>query len=195
MCPSWVLWRGVKVDVIQRNRKPEEKTEGLNRAIQIHVKDRILIVPHPSNWPCHFVTDEEFSIVSGIWLDLYDRGARIRPGLDSRLHSDRVTSLVKYEVRAAAYRKLLIGVIVEHVALIRVRLTPGKFMGADIGGFAIISRAHVLGWDQVSLVHQDPVRDAVVAVAAVIVGSIWERASERIDPCARANAVLITVQS
>jgi len=162
--------------------KEKGDTERLDGPIQVHVKDGILIVPATAIG-CYLVTDEEFSIVSLVWLDLDHCCTRICPNLDSRLHSHGVTGLVKYEVRRpAADRKLLVGEIVKHVALIWMRLAPGEFMRADVGGFAIIGRTWVIARNQVACFHQDPVRHAVVHVAAVVVGVRWERAGERIDP-------------
>ena len=62
--------------------------EGLNGAIQVHVKDGVLIMPQPGIWASYLVTDEEDPIVTRIGLNLIDCGARSCPGLDSRLHSD-----------------------------------------------------------------------------------------------------------
>ena len=62
--------------------------ERLNSAIQVHVKDGILIMPDSRGRPSYLVTDEEETIVTRIGLDLLYCGARSCPGLDSRLHSD-----------------------------------------------------------------------------------------------------------
>ena len=74
------------------------------------------------------------------------------------------------------------GNIVKHVTLPGVRLAPGVFMRANVGGFAKIGRARVLCCVQVTRLHQDPVGYAVVDVAAVVIGVRWERSRERIDP-------------
>jgi hypothetical protein len=62
-------WR-VEIDVTQWDRKAEENLKGLNRAIQIHVKDGVLIMPQPGIWPCYLVTDEEDPIIALVRLDL-----------------------------------------------------------------------------------------------------------------------------
>ena len=153
----------------------ESHFKGLYGAIQVHVKDGILIVPHPIRRACYLIADKEDSIVTRIGFNLRYRGASICPSLDSRLHSHRVTSLVKGEIgRTAGNRKLLIRVIVKHVALVRMCLAPGVFVRADVGGFAIIARAWVLRWDEISHVNQDPVRNPIVVVGTVFVGSVWE---------------------
>jgi hypothetical protein len=48
----------------------DDNLEGLDGAIQVHVKDGILIVPHPGSWACHFVTDVESAIITWIGLNL-----------------------------------------------------------------------------------------------------------------------------
>lgn len=122
--------------------------ERLNGAVQVHVKNRILIVPHTGIRPCYFVSDKKDSIVTGIWLDLLYSCARTYPRLDGRFHSDGRTDSGKIEkCRAAADRKLTVGVIVKHVALPRMRLTPRVFMRAYVGGFAKIGRTRIVSWD------------------------------------------------
>jgi hypothetical protein len=188
-------WR-VELDVTQRNWKPEENLKGLNCAVEVHVKDGILIMPHPGIWPRYLGTDEEDPIVTRIGFDLADCRARTCPGLDSRLHSDRTTHRRKSEIwRAAADRKLTIREIVKHVALCRMRLAPGVFMRANVSGFTKISGSRISRRSQVSHVNQDPVRHAVMVVAGVVVGVRWESSGERIDPCAGANLVLVAVQT
>ena len=179
-----MLRRRMKSYVAQaRGLKPEHNLEGLDGPIQVHVKDGILIVPDSRIWPCYLVTDEEKPIVTRIGFDLSHRCARSCPCLDSWLHSHRATDWRKAEIRrAAANRELAVGEIVKHVAFRRMRLAPGVFMRADVGGFAIIGRAWIPPWDQVTRFHQDPVRYAVVDMAAVVVRVRWERSRERIDP-------------
>src|SRR4030095_14875540 len=149
MCPTGMLRRGMEPNIGKSSLKSHLK--GLNSAIKVHVKDSVLIVPDSGRGTCYFVTDEEDSIVTRVRLHLANCGAGICPGLDSRLHAHRVTSLVKGEIgRAAADQKLLIGEIVKHVAFSRVRLAPGVLMRSDVGGFAIIRNARILSWDEVS---------------------------------------------
>ena len=76
-----------------------------------------------------------------------------------------------------------------------MRLAPSIFMRADVGGFAKIGRARISRRHQITRLHQDAVRNAVVDVSAVVVGIRWERSGERIDPGARADQVLVAVQS
>ena len=55
-----------------------------------------------------------------------------------------------------------------------MRLTPCVFMRAKVGGFAKIGRTRIFAWHQITRLNQDPVRYAVVNVAAVVVGCITE---------------------
>ena len=64
-------------------------------------------------------------------------------------------------------------------------LAPCEFMRGNVSGFAKIVDARELVR---SRLHQDPVRDTVVHVAAVIVRIRREYPGERIDPGARADA-------
>ena len=66
--------------------------------------------------------------------------------------------------------------------------------GTKVGGFAKIGRARISPWHQITRLHQDSVRYAVMNVPAVIVGVRRERSGERIDPGARADAVLVAIQ-
>ena len=44
-------------------------------------------------------------------------------------------------------------------------------MRADVGSFTKIAGSRILRWDQITRLHQDPVRHAIMAMAAVIIGS------------------------
>ena len=143
ICPTGMLRRGVESNIAQVRRKEwKNDFEGLNRPIQVHVKDGILVVPNASRGPCHLITDEESPIVSGIGLVFGHCCARTCPGLDSRLHSDRTTHRRKGEIcRAAANRELAIRSVVIHVAFPRVRLAPGVFVWGDVLRFSEIGCA------------------------------------------------------
>lgn len=78
----------MEVDVAQWDRKAEEKFKGLDGPIEIHVKHGIFIVPQSGRWPCYFVADEKHPIITRIRFNLLDCGARSRPCLDGRLHTD-----------------------------------------------------------------------------------------------------------
>ena len=93
----------MKSDIAQIRRKTwKNNFEGLNRTIQVHVKDGIVIVPHSGIWSCYLVTDKKDTIVTRIGLNLLYRGARSCPRLDRRLHSDGGTDRWKIEKCRAA---------------------------------------------------------------------------------------------
>ena len=76
-----------------------------------------------------------------------------------------------------------------------MRLAPGEFVRADVGSFTKITGARILRWDQITRLHQDPVRHAIMAMAAVIIGGRRKGTGERIYPGTRADAVLVTVKA
>ena len=192
----------MKSDIAQVRRKTwKNNFERLNRAIQVHVKDGVLIVPHSGIWPCYLVTDEEDPIVTRIRLNLLYCGACSCPGLDSRLHSDCRTDGCKVEkCRSTANGELAMRKIVKHVAFPRMRLAPGVFVRANVGGFAKIAGTGISTRDYITRLNQDAVRHAVVNVAAVVVWwrlrvSSREKARERIYPGAGPDAVLVAIQA
>ena len=75
-----------------------------------------------------------------------------------------------------------------------MRLTPAVLVRTKVSGFAKIGRTRVLCWVQVADLYPDPVRNAVVNVAVMVVGVRWKGSGERIDPGARTNAVLVAIQ-
>jgi hypothetical protein len=68
-------------------------------------------------------------------------------------------------------------------------------MGTDVSSFAKIAGSRILPWDQISRLDQDPVRHAIMAMAAMIVGSRWKRTRERVNPGARADAILVAIEA
>lgn len=170
--PTGVLRRRMESDVAQyRMRRVIDDFERLNPTIQVHIKDAILIMPDAGIWPCDLISNEELAIVTRIGLDFGHNCARACPCLDGRLHSHRATYRRKDEIRwPATHRELAIGEIVKHVALIGMRLAPGVFMRANIGGFAKITRTGIQRCVEVIHVYQDSVGYAVMAMTAVIVG-------------------------
>ena len=86
--PTGMLRRRVKSDVIDVNSSSQRHTERLNRAIQIHVIESVLIVPNSSRWIGHFVTHKPEAVVSRIRLQAIHR--RACPCPDGRLHSRSV---------------------------------------------------------------------------------------------------------
>ena len=84
-----MLGRRVKSDVTDVNSGSQRHTERLNRAIQIHIIENILIVPDSSRWVGYLVADKPEAVVSGIRLQAIHR--RACPCPDGRLHSRSVT--------------------------------------------------------------------------------------------------------
>lgn len=172
----------MKTDVTDVHSRPNGHTEGLDRAIEIFVIDREFIVPDAGRRIRHLVANQENAIVSRIGFELVHSGAGNCPGLDGGLHSHCVSESCKSEAGGAAYREVTVGDIVKHVALARMTLAPGVFMRTNVGGFSKIGCARILRRVQVAGLDPDPVRHAVMVVAAVVVGGRWEGASKGIDP-------------
>ena len=78
--PTWLLRRRMKFDVTDVRPGCERHTEGLDRAIQVHVIKSILIVPNTGTWVSHFVTHEPNPVVVWIGFNVVHRGARRYPG-------------------------------------------------------------------------------------------------------------------
>jgi len=186
----------VKTDVAYVNSSAQGHAEGLNSAVEIHVKQGILVVPDASTGVGYLVAHKPKTIVSGIGFDLVHRRSRTCPKLDGRLHTHSVRNRCKVKIRrAAADSEFTVGVIVKHVALVWMRLAPGILMGTDVSSFAKIAGSRILPWDQISRLDQDPVRHAIMAMAAMIVGSRWKRTRERVNPGARADAILVAIEA
>jgi len=127
----------------------------------------------PDSWTRtnHFVTHKPEAVISRIGLDLVYYRPCVRPSHDGRLHPNCRGHRAKIKRRIdAGYAEWPIGNIVIHVALTGMCLAPGVFVGADVCRFAKIGRTWIQACIQVRDVHADPVRNAVVTVAAVIVG-------------------------
>src|SRR5205085_637589 len=121
-------------------------TEGLNRAIQVLIINRVLVMPDAGGGIGDLVGHEANAIVSRIWLDLVDRCSR--PGIDRRLRSGGGSDGRKVETagggsRSASNRELTVGDIVVHVALPRMRLAPDVFMWGDVLSFGKVGRARI----------------------------------------------------
>lgn len=175
----------MKTNVADINSGAQRHAERLNRAVKVHVKQRVLIMPDAGGRISYFVAHKPNSVVAWIRLHLAYSCASICPCLDGGLHSHCVASLIEYEIRRTATdRKLLVREIVKHVALARMRLAPGELMRSDVGSFAVICRAGVLRRIEIRHVREDAMRYPIMVMAAVIISSGWKRAGKRIDPCA-----------
>ena len=83
--------------------------------------------------------------------------------------------------------KLTIGDIVVHVTLPGMRLTPCVLVRSDVLTLRKIGRSRVERRVQITRLNPDPVGDAVVAVAGMVIGNVpgGEEAREGIYPGAR----------
>ena len=81
----------MKVNVTDANSSAQRHTKRLNRAIKVHVKERILVMPDASIGVGHLIAHEPDTIIAGIGLDLVHGCARSHPFLDSRLHTHGAT--------------------------------------------------------------------------------------------------------
>jgi len=177
----------MKTDVTDVYSRSDRHTERLNRAIEIFVIDRVVIMPDSGRRIRHLVADEENTIVTGVGFDLVHSGASSRPCLDRGLHSHCATNGAKRETRSARDTELTVRDVVEHVALVRMTLAPRVLMRSNVCSFAEIRRIWIQCCVQVAVLDPDPVRHAVVNVAVVIIGGRREGSGERIDPCARTD--------
>jgi hypothetical protein len=86
-----VLRRRMKLDVSHIDSSSYRHAERLNRAIEVLVIERVLIVPDTGIWSSHFVTHEPDTIDSRSRFDLVYRGAG--PRLNGGLLPHRQTNL------------------------------------------------------------------------------------------------------
>ena len=85
VCPGGLLARRMKPNVRDVYSGSQRHAEGLDRAVEVLVVQRVFIVPDASGRIGHFVTHEPDAIVSRIRLLLIYRCAC--PSRDGRVHS------------------------------------------------------------------------------------------------------------
>ena len=185
----------MKADIANVHSGNQRHTEGLDRAIEVLIVERVFIVPHTGAGVSHFITHKPNAIVAWIGFDLIHCSPTRHPGLDGGLHSHRVANSRKIEIGGACDIKLPIRGIVKHVTLVGMRLAPGVLVWTKISGFAEIGCPRILSCVQVTAFNSDPVRHAVVLMAIVVVGGRWKGSGEGIDPGTRTDAVLVAVQA
>ena len=88
--PAGFLWRRVKVDVADVNRRSQRHAERLNRTVEVLIIKRVFVMPYTGTWVSHFVTHKPNPVVAWIGFGLVDR--RATPGHDGRLHLHRRAS-------------------------------------------------------------------------------------------------------
>jgi len=167
--PTGLLDRRVKADVGNVYSWPNRHAEGLDRAIEILVVERVFIVPDARTGICYFEAHKPDAVVSRVrFLPVYRRAG---PGHDSWLLAHGGANGAKTEgCRAATHVLPLVRSIVVHVALAWMTLAPGVFVRDDVLRFGEIEGALVLGRNQVTRVHQNSMRGYVMTVTGVIVG-------------------------
>jgi len=92
----------METDVAYVSCAAQGHTEGLNSAVEVHVKESILIVPYAGRWVGYFVAHQPNAVVTWIGFNLIDCRICSCPRLDSRLHSDRRTGGRKAEKGGSA---------------------------------------------------------------------------------------------
>jgi hypothetical protein len=161
-------WR-MKPDVSDIDSRSYWHGERLNRPIEVLVIERELIVPHAATQVGYFVTHEPDPIGPWSRFDWVAHG-RVSPGFNRRLLSHGRANWRKAESgRATANTVLLVRSVVVHVALAWMTLAPGVFVRHDVFRFGKIGSVRILRRDQVTGVHQNPVRCYIMTMAGVIV--------------------------
>jgi len=138
VCPAGFLTRGVKPDVRDVYSGCERHAEGLDPAVEVLVVQRVFIVPDASGGVRDFVAYKPDAI--GAWSRLNLVYRRARPSHNRRLlsHGGSCASKTKGLINSG-YGVRTVRSIVIHVALVRMTLTPGAFVGDDVFRFGKIS--------------------------------------------------------
>lgn len=173
----------MKSDVTEIGSRAERHAKGLNAAVEILVVQCVLIVIDSRRGIGHFATHKPDPVVSRIRLDLIYR--RPGPRRDGWMHSHGRTKRGKCEVRCAINRILTVGSVVIHVALPGMGLTPLVLKRRDILHFNEVGCALIERGVQITDINANPVRCAVMSVAAMVACISWKRSGERIDPGTR----------
>ena len=135
----------MKSYVTHGNSGSQGHSERLDRAIEVLVIDRVLVMPDSSVGTCDLVANESNAIARRSRrncrsrLDLVDR--RSRPGPDRSQLSLRGKSARGKCERTGRARDIVatVGDVVVHVALPGMRLAPDILMRGDVLRFGIIS--------------------------------------------------------
>ena len=166
-----MLWWRVKSDISNGDARSDGHGKSLDPAVQVLIVERVLVVPCAITEIGDFVTHEPDTIGPWSRLDLiHGRAVCPRPNHDRRLLSHGWTNSGEVKICwPATHAVLTVGSVVKHVALGWMTLAPEAFVRDDVVGFSKIGRAYVLRRDQVTRVHNNPVRRHVMTVASVIV--------------------------
>src|SRR5204863_4868434 len=110
---SGMIRRSVKAEIVQRDRTSERDAEGLDRAIEILVIERIFIMPDARGWIGDLVGNVGPAIHARLGFDRID--GRSGPGMNGAEHAHRVSHFNKGETGRAANIVTTIGSVVVHV--------------------------------------------------------------------------------
>jgi len=126
-------------DVYSGSNRHAERLDG---AIEVLVVERVFIVPDASGGVRDFVAHEPDAIGSRRGLDLVYR--RAGPSHDRRLlsHGGSCASKTKGLINSG-YGIRTVRSVVIHVALVRMTLAPGAFVGDNVFRFGKIRRSWV----------------------------------------------------
>src|SRR6476661_7118049 len=134
-----MLRRSVKADVRDVYSGSNRHAERLDRAIEVLVIECVFIVPDASTRVGDFVAHEPDTVGSSCGLDLvYYRAG---PSHDRRLlsHGGACGTKTKRLINSG-YGVRTVRRVVIHVALVRMTLAPGAFVGDDVFRFGKIRR-------------------------------------------------------
>src|SRR5439155_4073170 len=138
-----MLRRCVKADVRDVYSGSNRHAEGLDGAIEVLIVQRVFIVPDAGGGVRDFVAHEPDAIVSLVRLSLVYR--RTCPSHNRRMlsHGGSGTSKTKGLINSG-YGVRAVRSVVIHVALVRMTLAPGPFVGDNVFCFGKICRGRVL---------------------------------------------------
>ena len=157
--------RRVKPRIAHRD-SASRNSEGLDRAIEVLVIDRVFIMPEADRWIRHFIGNKGTAIDSRRRFDRVD--GRSGPGVDGRGPLHDGSRHYKREIRGAVDQNATVRRVVIHIALAGMGLAPGVLIRRNVLDLGIISRTRIRRRVQVAPFHQEPMRCARVGVAGVI---------------------------
>src|SRR6266487_5259970 len=137
-----MLNRRVKADVRDNYSGSNRHAERLNGPIEILIVQGVFIVPHAISGVRDFVAHEPDSVGSRRGLGPVYR--RAGPSHDRRLlsHGGSCASKTKGLINSG-YGVRTVRSVVIHVALVRMTLAPGPFVGDDVFRFSKVRRSRV----------------------------------------------------
>jgi len=137
MCKAGLLRRRMKTDVRDVYSRSNRHAKRLDGPIEVLVVQRVFIVPHASGGVRDFVAHEPDAI--GAWSRLNLVYRRTGPSHNRRLlsHGGSCASKTKGLINSG-YGVRTVRSVVIHVALVRMTLAPGPFVGNNVFRFGKI---------------------------------------------------------